>query len=73
MIKTIEDSLFYFLEEFPLNEINFEKAEEIIEKYRKGEIRAFEATHELKQNCRKEIQEWLNQNIELNKILSKHE
>ena len=68
-IKQFEDSLFWWLEEIQVDEIECEQAREIVNFYRKGDYDVTEASERLELFCREPIQNWINRNKEIQQML----
>ena len=62
MVKSVNDALFYWLEEFPIEELTTDESQTIVSEYRNGNIGVTEASNDLLELCKEEIQSWISQN-----------
>lgn len=68
-MKTAKEILYYWLEEYPLEELNSEISKEIVKQYRKGEKDVLETQKELWEFCKEEIENNFKENENLEKLL----
>ena len=67
-IKNLEDAFFWWLEELPVDELQCDRAQEIVSCYRSGLMDVTEASVALEQDCKQSIDNWIETNKELDSL-----
>jgi flagellar motility protein MotE (MotC chaperone) len=68
MTKTIDGAIVDWLEEIPVEELDCEMAQMIVDQFRRDDISVTEAMQMLEDNCLSQMKDWLEQNKTFSKM-----
>jgi hypothetical protein len=66
--KTNDGAIVDWLEEIPLDEFDNEYVRMIVKDFRNGQTSVTEAINLLKEDCKEQLEDYINQNIELQEL-----